>query len=607
MTAPSPSNPLYLEALKSVAVTLGQMNLYRVGHPSVTTAIRETMVTLTRVLGQVQEGEIVYAIDGGKLIANKQMLGGMNQIPNSVSQLFSRFRLHSLTFKRGIEESEITALCEMASVKAENAKGLDAVEFIKQRNAQHIGINEVVYEAISDKESVVDTSLAEAMGQNPISEQLKDASLEEAMRKLIKLAVPDPKEQDKVFRLVMERVRADLENKVREVTEPLKKEKVVLQNEQARTQSVLSNMAEGVVVVDEQGRVLMMNGVAEEIYGVKLKEAAGKPLTNFVKEQHLVTMSAELAIPDDRAVKGAVDIKAKGDTMRTLRASTAVVQNEAGKTVGMVSAISDQAKHRELERMEREFVAHVTHELRAPLSSIRASLEILQGEFTGKLEEDQARMLNTALKNADRLDDLIKNILDFSKIESGQMTVYPKPSDPIKMAQDAVESMQPWCIKKGLHLSLNAESGLPKVDADTGRVVQVVVNLLSNAIKFSPQQGKINVRVARGTGQFDRCIQFSVQDEGPGIPKQEQQRIFEKFVQIAAGEKNVGGTGLGLAIAKALMHLHKGQLWVESDGSHGSAFHFTLPVHVATNDEVEIAVPKPKPKAAWWKRMLGLG
>src|SRR5581483_4055672 len=135
MSTPSPLNPLYLEVLKSVAVTLGQMNLYRVGHPSVSTSIRETMVTLTKVLGQVSEGEIIYAIDGGKLIANGQLVGSLNQIPNSVSQLFGRFRLQSITFKRGIEESEITSLCEMASVKAENAKALDAVEFIKQRGA----------------------------------------------------------------------------------------------------------------------------------------------------------------------------------------------------------------------------------------------------------------------------------------------------------------------------------------------------------------------------------------------------------------------------------------------------------------------------------------
>lgn len=605
MAAPSPLNPLYIEALKSVAVTLGQMNLYQIGHPSVTTSIRETMITLTKVLGQVHEGEIVYAIDGGKLIANGQAVGALNQVPNSVAQLFNRFRLHSLTFKRGIEETEITALCEMASIKAENAKALDAVEFIKQRKAEHIGINEVIYAAISDKDTVVDQNLAEALGGKTLSEQIKDNSLEESLRAIIKMAVPDPQEQDKVFGIVMERVRGDLENKVREVTDPLKKEKMKLQNEQVRTNNVLSNMAEGVVVVDEQGRVLMMNGVAEEIYGVKLKDIAGQPLTKFVKEEHLVTLAQELETPEDRNVKGSVDIKAKGDTLRTLRASTAVVQNEAGKTVGMVSAISDKAKHRELERMEREFIAHVTHELRAPLSSIRASLEILQGEFTGKLEEDQSRMLNTALKNADRLDDLIKNILDFSKIESGQMTVYPKPAEPAKMAQEAVESMQPWCIKKGLKLSLDIESGLPKVDADSGRVVQVLVNLLSNAIKFSPQGGKISVRVARGTDQFDRFVQFSVKDEGPGIPKQEQARIFEKFVQIAAGEKNVGGTGLGLAIAKALMHLHKGQLWVESDGSKGSLFNFTLPVHVATGDEADYSVHKKK--APWWKRLFGLG
>lgn len=599
MAAPSPLNPLYLEALKSVAVTLGQMNLYRVGHPSVAAAIHETMRTLTNVLQQVERGEIVYAVDEGKLIANGQVVGALNQVPNSVAQLFNRFRLQSITFKRGIAEAELSALCEMASVKAEHAQSLDAVEFIAQRNAVHIGINEVVYAAISDKESVVE-QLAEAVEAKTVSEQLKDYSLEESVRALVRMAVPDPKEQAKVFGIVMERVRGDLENKVREVTEPLKREKTKLENEQVRTQSVLANMAEGVVIVDDHGRVLMMNAVAEEIYGVKLKDIAGQPLTKFVKEEHLVALASEIATPDDRGVKAGVDVKAKGGTMRALRASTAVVQNEAGKTVGMVSAVTDVAKHKELERMEREFVAHVTHELRAPLSSIRASLEILQGEFTGKLDEDQTRMINTALKNADRLDDLIKSILDFSKIESGQMTVYPKPVEPGKMAQEAVDSMQPWCVKKGLQLSLELEQGLPKVSADYGRVVQVLVNLLSNAIKFSPAAGKISVRVARGVDRLERSVLFAVQDMGPGIPKQEQARIFEKFVQIAAGEKNIGGTGLGLAIAKALVHLHKGQLWVESDIGRGAVFNFSLPIFVAAQADIPKRVP-------WWKRLFGLG
>ena len=159
--------------------------------------------------------------------------------------------------------------------------------------------------------------------------------------------------------------------------------------------------------------------------------------------------------------------------------------------------------------------------------------------------------------------------------------------------------MQPWCTKKGLQLSLKAESGLPKVSADPGRVVQVLVNLLSNAIKFSPTGGRILVRISKGHGPYEGYLQYSIEDNGPGIRKEEQTKIFEKFFQIAAGERDMGGTGLGLAISKALIHMHNGRLWVESNTDKGSTFFFTLPIFMPAEgtDATSKGIP-------WWKRIL---
>ena len=258
--------------------------------------------------------------------------------------------------------------------------------------------------------------------------------------------------------------------------------------------------------------------------------------------------------------------------------------------------------------MQRDFVAHVTHELRAPLSSIRAALEILQGQFANKIEEDEARMLNSALKNSDRLTDMISSILDFSKIESGQMEVFTKPTDAAKIARDAVDSLQPWARKKRIELTLSASQGLPVVDADAARTVQVIVNLLSNSIKFTPVGGKITVNLAKRAEGNQGFVEYAVADTGPGIAKSEQGKIFEKFVQIAAGETHVGGTGLGLSIAKALVHLQKGKMWIDSDVGQGATFLFTLPVYVAASAEASVVRTKaPPPRAVpWWKKLLGL-
>jgi PAS domain S-box-containing protein len=358
-------------------------------------------------------------------------------------------------------------------------------------------------------------------------------------------------------------------------------------------------------MVDEQGKILMMNPAAEQIYGAPLSQLAGQHLSAKAGEQHLVTLASEINTPNDRAIKPDVAVTGEADTKKTIRASGAVVQNQEGKVVGVVASLTDVSKQKELQRMQRDFIAHVTHELRAPLSSIRAALEILEGEVRGKIKEDETRMLTTALKNSDRLAELINSILDFSKIESGQMQVYPKPADADKIARDAVDSLGPWAAKKRINLSMAAEPNLPTVLSDHQRTVQVLVNLLSNAIKFTPVGGSIRVRVdaAPEGATREKFVQYSVTDSGPGIAKADQKKIFEKFVQIAAGEMHVGGTGLGLAIAKALIHLQGGKMWVESDVGKGATFAFTLPVPAA---DKPIGEPVARTAVPWWKRLLGL-
>ena len=389
---------------------------------------------------------------------------------------------------------------------------------------------------------------------------------------------------------------------------PLKREKKTVENEAVRTTNVISNMVEGVVVVDDQGKILMMNPAAEQIYGSALSQTAGKGLAEKVSDQFIVTMASEISTPNDRDVSREVKVSGADETRRTLKASSAVVQTEAGKIVGMVTALPDAVKHKELQKMQRDFIAHVTHELRAPLSSIRAALEIIQGEFGAKMEDEETRMLTTALKNSDRLADMINSILDFSKLESGQMTVYPKPCEPGVIAQEAVDSLQPWAQKKRITLVLEAPGGLPSVESDAPRTIQVLVNILSNALKFTPAGGRITVKLARRLEGNKTFVEFSVADTGPGIPKSEQSRVFEKFVQIAAGETHIGGTGLGLSIAKALVHLQKGKMWLESEPGQGATFLFTLPVQTTQTDGA-ISARLQAGRAAtspWWKKMLGL-
>jgi PAS domain S-box-containing protein len=405
----------------------------------------------------------------------------------------------------------------------------------------------------------------------------------------------------------MKLLESDIAKRVDEVTLPLRREKKNVENESARTTSVIQNMVEGVVVVDDQGKILLMNPAAESIYGETLAVTAGRRITDKASDQFVVTMASNLQTSGDVDIKPDVKTAGADDVKKTLRASSAVVQTETGKVVGVVTALPDATKHRELQRMQRDFVAHVTHELRAPLSSIRAALEIIQSEFSTNMQAEETRMLATALKNSDRLAEMINGILDFSKIESGQMTVFPKPVEPEKIAKEAVDSLQPWAQKKRIELTLTAPGGLPLVDSDAPRTVQVIVNLLSNAIKFTPAGGKIAVKLARRTEGAATFVEYAVTDTGPGIPKEEQKRVFEKFAQIASGESHVGGTGLGLSIAKALVHLQKGRMWIESEPGSGATFLFTLPVFAGQAVEAtSVRTKAPAAALPWWKTLLGL-
>jgi PAS domain S-box-containing protein len=580
-----------VEVLKAFGKTLGQMSLYKIGHPAVAATLKIAEEQLVAVLSQAPNGDLMYSFDGDKLIANGRIVGAISQLPTSVTSFFTRFKLASMTFKAGVTTSELAALCELAATRPDAAVVSDPQAYIVSKGISHVVFSEAVYQKMSEE------ALLAAIEQR---------SLDEVVQAMIGTAISDPKQQRKAYERVTKLLEEDIQKRIDEIVKPLQAEKTQVANESVRAQGVLQNMVEGVVMVDEQGKILMMNPAAEQVYGASLAQLAGQHLAAKTGEEHLVTLAAEIATPRDRAISPEMAVTGDEETKRTIKAAGAVVQNQDGKVVGVVASLTDVSKQKELQKMQRDFIAHVTHELRAPLSSIRAALEILEGEVRGKIKEDETRMLTTALKNSDRLAELINSILDFSKIESGQMQVYPKPTEAERIAREGTDSLAAWASKKRINLTLEAAPSLPVVIADHQRTVQVLINLLSNAIKFTPVGGRISVRVAEAPkGQTnERFVEFAVQDSGSGIPKADQKKIFEKFVQIAAGEMHVGGTGLGLAIAKALVHLQGGKMWVDSEQGKGATFFFTIPVAGAENKTPAPVVPAaPLP---WWKKLLGL-
>jgi signal transduction histidine kinase len=236
---------------------------------------------------------------------------------------------------------------------------------------------------------------------------------------------------------------------------------------------------------------------------------------------------------------------------------------------------------KELDRMKSDFVSNVSHELRTPLTAIKGAVDLVLREVAGPLTEKQIHYLTRVRSNTQHLTGLINDLLDLSKIESGRIEVKSSPVSLSGLVHEVVEALRFVAAEKVITL----ESTIPRksilVWADRNKINQVLMNLIGNAIKFTPMQGRI---IVSASTIGEERVQVSVSDTGPGIPPDEKKRIFAKFYQIAElNGTNPKGTGLGLAISKALVELHGGRIWVESEPSRGSTFCFTLPLSVPQN------------------------
>jgi len=230
---------------------------------------------------------------------------------------------------------------------------------------------------------------------------------------------------------------------------------------------------------------------------------------------------------------------------------------------------------KEASRHKSRFLASVSHELRTPLNAIIGFSELLLDGVMGEINDEQRESLSDILTSGQHLLDLINDILDISKIEAGKMEFKLEALDLGEVIADAVETIRPALDDKKHHLKVSIEQGLPPVRADRSRLRQVFLNLLSNAVKFTPPGGEIGIEVVR---DGDWC-RVSVIDNGIGIRKEDQERIFEAFTQAEAPNgQTTQGTGLGLTLTRQFIERMGGKIWVESRYGKGSRFTFTLPL-----------------------------
>jgi signal transduction histidine kinase len=236
----------------------------------------------------------------------------------------------------------------------------------------------------------------------------------------------------------------------------------------------------------------------------------------------------------------------------------------------------------ELDQMKKDFVSHVSHDLKAPLASMRQVMHLMLQGIPGPLNEQQKSLLNLSYNSAERLAAMVGNLLDVSRMEAGSMEYTMAPHDVLPLIKSVIDEFDVQAREKGIRFRLECDDRAVFVECDRERIVQVIGNLFENALKFSPGNSEIVIRVMPDS---NRRIRISVADSGPGVPQGHKEKIFNKFHQVKHGKKIAGqGVGLGLAICKTIVEAHNGPIWVEDNPGGGSVFSFVL--HSADRQEV---------------------
>ena len=354
--------------------------------------------------------------------------------------------------------------------------------------------------------------------------------------------------------------------------------------EKAYIENLVDNAGDAIISTDVEDRILTWNHGAEVIFGYSKEETVGQSLTILLPSHRAGELEE---IRDKVRLTGVIrnlEVRRIRKDGIIIEASLAVspIRDKDDNVIGFLHLARDvtekkryEQRLKELDKMKSAFVSNVSHELRTPLTAIKASADNMLDRLIGDLNGKQVGYLTRIKSNSDRLARLINDLLDLSTIEAGKIDLRPTNLPLVTLVKEAAESLRPVAAEKLINLTvMSADPGVIAW-ADRDKVIQVLMNLIGNALKFTPTGGKVTIAVTKNSAAW---MQISVTDTGPGIPAEEVNKVFGRFYQIGqAGMQKTQGTGLGLAISKALVEMHGGKIWVESEAGKGSTFSFTLP------------------------------
>ena len=340
------------------------------------------------------------------------------------------------------------------------------------------------------------------------------------------------------------------------------------EGQRRRLAAVLASTSDAVIVTDQTNRILLVNRAMERTFRLRASDVIGRPVADVIRNRHLVKALTER---EERVRNLEIPVGAK----RTLYAGVSTIISKSGQVLGRVAVLHDITHLKQLDKMKSEFVATVSHDLRSPLTFIRGYVTMLP--MMGEVNEKQEEYIRRILSGLKQMTNLVEDLLDLGRIEAG-VELQRDKIDPAELLAHVAQEQTSHAAMQGLQLQVQARPTMPTLEGDALLIRRAVANLVSNAIKYAPHSGTVTLRAEADKQE----VVFSVQDRGPGIPRKDQIRLFEKFYRIqkeGRERRDTKGSGLGLAIVKSIVERHGGRVWCHSEEGKGSTFYFSLPLN----------------------------
>jgi len=341
-----------------------------------------------------------------------------------------------------------------------------------------------------------------------------------------------------------------------------------ISTEKTKLQTILANMADGVMMVDVEGKIVLANQATERLFNFQEKDVINKPLIEVVHDyeaDEILKLCLRTSQTQTAQFESAI-------SKRFLRAIAVPLIEDSLR--GALLLFQDLTELRSLQTMRRELIGNISHELRTPLAGIKAMVETLK---EGAIEDRQAAadFLSRIEGEVDHMTQMVSELTELSRIETGRAELRMSPLNLNMLVEEVVVQLNPLAQRQQVTITTDFAIDLPTVRGDSDRIRQALINLVHNAIKFNHPGGKVTL----STKVDGECVVVSVSDTGIGISKEELLYVFERFYK-ADKARSRGGTGLGLAIAKHIIQAHGGSIWAQSEEGRGSTFSFSLPIRI---------------------------